>query len=146
MRSLSGVLTLRMIACVAVVDDREGWRRNIGALAEWTRGMGGASDGAYVIERDGVVASVMPAVPDRSVVNSAVYEDLDGLRDAYDELDAAYENAWTVWVPDHDTATADFLSERGHVLDADPEAMVLDLDEVERPRARAGSRDLRRAE
>ena len=122
-----------MIACVASVDDQEGWRRNIAGLAEWTRGLSGASEGAYVIERDGVVASVMPAVPDRSVVNSVIYEDVAGLADAYDELEAAYENAWTVWVPDYDTETADFLSQRGHVLDADPEAMVLDLEAVERP-------------
>ena len=52
-----------MIAAVAHVDDREGWRRNVHGLAEWTRGLSGASEGAYVIEQDGVVASVMPAVP-----------------------------------------------------------------------------------
>jgi GNAT superfamily N-acetyltransferase len=122
-----------MIACVAVVDDQEAWRRNVAGLAEWTRGLSGASEGAHVIERDGVVASVIPLVTNRSVVNSVIYEDLAGLERIYDELAATYENAWTVWVPDHDTDTADFLAERGHVLDADPEAMVLDLDEVERP-------------
>ena len=122
-----------MIAAMARVDDHEGWRRNVAGLAEWTRGLSGASDGAYAIERDGLVASVMPAVPDRSVVNSVIYEDVEALKAAYDELEAAYANAWTVWVPDHDTEAAVFLGERGHVLDADPEAMVLDLDEVERP-------------
>jgi ribosomal protein S18 acetylase RimI-like enzyme len=36
-------------------------------------------------------------------------------------------------VPDTDSATARLLGDRGHLLDADPEAMVLDLATVERP-------------
>ena len=122
-----------MITAVAHIDDREGWRRLVASLAEWTRGLDGASEGARVIERDGVVASVIPAASERSVVNSVVYEDAAGLARAYDELEAAYEEAWTVWVPDHDEEAAALLAERGHVLDADPEAMVLDLDGIERP-------------
>jgi GNAT superfamily N-acetyltransferase len=122
-----------MIAVMARVDDREGWRRNVAGLAEWYRGLSDASEGAHVIERDGVVASVIPVVPNRSVVNGVIYQDLAGLESVYDELAATYENAWTVWVPDYDTETAEFLAGRGHVLDADPEAMVIDLDVVERP-------------
>ena len=122
-----------MIAAVARVDDREGWRRLVASLAEWTRGMDGTSEGARVIEREGLVGSVIPAASERSVVNSVVYEDAGALAGAYDELDAAYDNAWAVWVPDHDDEAAALLAERGHVLDSDPEAMLLDLDEVERP-------------
>ena len=118
---------------MAGVDDREGWRRLVASLAEWTRGLEGASAGAHVIERDGLVASVIPAAPERSVVNSVVYEDPGALRESYDELAGAYEGAWTVWVPDHDAETQALLAERGHVLDADPEAMVLDLDGLDRP-------------
>ena len=103
------------------------------SLAEWTRGLDGASDGARVVERDGLVASVVPAAAERSVVNSVVYEDPAALREAYDDLEAAYTDAWTVWVPDHDQESAEFLGQHGHALDADPEAMILDLDEAERP-------------
>ena len=122
-----------MIAPVAEVSDREGWRRLVAGLAEWTRGMDGASEGAHVLESEGLVASVVPAASERSVVNSVVYEDAAALQQAYADLDAAYTEAWTVWVPDHDQETAAFLEGQGHVLDADPEAMVLDLDAVERP-------------
>ena len=103
------------------------------SLAEWTRGMEGVSDGARVVEREGLVASVVPAASERSVVNSVVYEDPAALQEAYGELEAAYTDAWTVWVPDYDHETAGFLERHGHALDADPEAMVLDLDSVERP-------------
>ena len=95
--------------------------------------MDGASDGARLVEREGLVASVVPAASERSVVNSVVYEDPAALQDAYAELEAAYTDAWTVWVPDHDHETAGFLERQGHLLDADPEAMILDLDAIERP-------------
>lgn len=126
-----------MIAAVAQVDDREAWRRLVASLAAWTRGLDGASEGLRVIERDGLVASVTPAAPERSVVNSVVYENPAALSDAYGDLEAGYDaagvHAWMVWVPDTDSATAELLADRGHLLDADPEAMVLDLDEIERP-------------
>src|SRR5688572_28634030 len=65
--------------------------------------LGAASPGARVHERDGVVGAIVPAVPERSIVNSVVYRDADALADAYDELAAAYGEAgveaWTVWRP-----------------------------------------------
>ncbi|HEX2161938.1 MAG TPA: GNAT family N-acetyltransferase [Thermoleophilaceae bacterium] len=127
---------------MAQIDDAEGWRRLIASLAQWSRTIDGASDGMRVAERDGLVTTITPRVPDRSIVNDVVYWDRDALRDAYDEIEAAYAAAgiaaWTVWVPDSDEQTAALLADRGHVLDADPEAMVLDLDSIERPPAPTG--------
>ena len=44
---------------------------------------------------------------------------------------AAYEaagvRAWTVWVPDEDRDSARWLAARGHVLDAEPRAMAMEL-------------------
>jgi GNAT superfamily N-acetyltransferase len=121
---------------MADVDDSEGWRRLIASLAQWSRTIDGASEGMRVQERDGLVTTITPAVPDHSVVNDVVYWDAGALGAAYDDLAAAYGAAgiaaWTVWVPDRDGATADLLAARGHVLDSDPEAMVLDLDGLER--------------
>jgi ribosomal protein S18 acetylase RimI-like enzyme len=97
---------------------------------------GDSSEGAHTIEADGVRAAVVPAAPERSVANGVVYKDADGLRAAYDRVAAAYEEIgakWTVWVWPDDEATAGFLEERGHVLDAQPAAMLRDLDGVERP-------------
>jgi predicted N-acetyltransferase YhbS len=107
-------------------------------LLHFYRLCGAASDGARTIERDGVVAAVVPAAPERAVANGAVYRSPDALEAAYDELAHAYAEIgakWTVWVWPEDDAAAHFLEERGHVLDAQPVAMVHDLDGVERPDA-----------
>jgi GNAT superfamily N-acetyltransferase len=110
--------------------------RVVDGLFAFYRVCGGASDGAHTIERDGVLAAVVPAAPERAVANGVAYLDADGLRAAYDQIAAAYGEIgakWTVWVWPDDEATAGFLEERGHVLDAQPAAMIHDMDGVERP-------------
>src|SRR4051794_40440542 len=108
-----------------------------GGLERFGRGFGKSSEGARTIEREGIVAAIVPAAPERAVVNSAVCRSGDALREAYDELAAAYGEigaTWTVWLRHDDEATGAFLEERGHVLDAQPMAMVhTDLAEVARP-------------
>jgi len=99
-------------------------------MRHWYRVVGAGSEGARVLERDGVVAALVPASPERSVINSVVYEHPDGLAAAYDEIAAAYDEidaAWTVWVHDGDGAAAGLLKDNGHVLDAAPAAMGVDL-------------------
>jgi GNAT superfamily N-acetyltransferase len=127
---------------MANVDDSEGWRRLIASLAQWSRTIDGASEGMRVVESDGYVTTITPAVPDRSLVNDVVYWDSAELAAAYDAISDGYDAAgivaWTVWVPDTDAETAALLADRGHALDGDPEAMVLDLDTVERPAEPAG--------
>ncbi len=127
---------------MADVDDVEGWKRLVASLAQWSRAIDGASDGMRSIDRDGFVMTVTPAVPERSIVNDVVYWDGSALIAAYDQIEDAYAtagiDAWLVWAPDTDRDIADALAERGHVLDSDPEAMVIDLDVVERPPEPAG--------
>jgi GNAT superfamily N-acetyltransferase len=86
-------------------------------------------NGAHWVERDGVGALVTPAVPNRSIVNSVVYQRGADLEAAYDWLAAEFADvdAWTVWVPETETSDAAFLQGRGHKLDADPAMMALDL-------------------
>jgi GNAT superfamily N-acetyltransferase len=132
---------------MAYVDDAEGWRRLVASLAQWSRTIDGASEGMRAIDREGLVLTVTPAVPERSIVNDVVYWDSGALVAAYDALQRTYDEAgiraWVVWVPEADTAVARFLADRGHVLDADPEAMLLDLEALERPPEPAGfSRDI----
>ena len=106
------------------------------SMFHWYRLMGGASDGARALERDGVLAAVVPAAPERAVVNAVLYRDADGLEAAYDEVAAAYDEIgakWTVWVPPGDDAAAALLEGRGHYLDAQPMAMAMELNGVERP-------------
>lgn len=93
--------------------------------------------GARTVERDGVLAALVPAAPERAVVNSVIYGSADGLAAAYDEVAAAYADigaTWTVWVPSHDSEAAALLEGAGHFLDAEPVAMAADLTAgVERP-------------
>ena len=88
-------------------------------------------------ELDGVRAAVVPACPERSVMNSVCYDSAAQLAAALDELAAVYEDAgvhaWTVWVPPGDREAASLLKGAGHVLDAAPEAMGMELSGVERP-------------
>jgi GNAT superfamily N-acetyltransferase len=86
--------------------------------------------GGQLIERDGVLAGVNPSVPERSVFNGVVYEDPQALAAAMPELAAAYAShgcAWTVWVPERDREAASILERAGHLLDAEPRAMGMEL-------------------
>jgi GNAT superfamily N-acetyltransferase len=80
-------------------------------------------------ERDGVGSVVTAAVPQRSIVNAVIYQRGADVAAAYDWLESRYRDvdAWTVWVPEDDRVTADFLASKGHELDADPAMMVCDL-------------------
>jgi len=109
---------------------RQSMAETWGLLAEHT-------EGGHAHHRDGFFASVVPLSPDRSVVNAVVYSDGEALLAARDEIDEVYRragvNAWTVWVPESDEATARGLEGAGHVLDAEPRAMGADLAEIEEP-------------
>jgi GNAT superfamily N-acetyltransferase len=80
---------------------------------------------------------ITPATPDRSVLNGVVVEDFSKLAGVLDELAAAYAEAgvraWTVWVPEYESAARELLAGAGHVLDATPAAMLLELDELVAP-------------
>ena len=88
------------------------------------------SAGGEVIERGGVLAGINPHVPECSVFNSVIYSDAGALGAIRDELAVAYASngcAWTVWVPEGDSACAGLLAEAGHELDAEPRAMGMEL-------------------
>jgi GNAT superfamily N-acetyltransferase len=94
--------------------------------------MGSAAPTSSVFAREGVVASVVPATPERSIFNSVAYESANALYAAHAEIDRAYQNAriraWTVWVMPGDDAVAKFLENRSHKFDGAPVAMALDLN------------------
>lgn len=101
------------------------------AFSSFARG-----SGAQLLELDGIVAAVNPAVAERSVFNSVVYLDPEALAGAHEGLAAAYADAgcaWTIWVPERDEATTRLLEAAGHILDAQPRAMGIDLERIEEP-------------
>ncbi len=120
------------------MSDTAAWDRMLASMRKAFASMPTTSEGGRTLRLDGVVAAVTPAVPERSVPNSVTYETEEALADALDELRETYEEAgveaWTVWVPEHHSRAADLLERAGHRLDANPTAMIADLDEVPAPR------------
>jgi GNAT superfamily N-acetyltransferase len=120
------------------MDDTRLYGRMHDSLREFVRLLGAASPRSRAVELAGVSASVTPVTPHRSLMNSVVYETAGDLERALPELEQIYEEAgiqaWTVWVPAHDTATAQRLSQAGHALDAAPIAMSMELDRLTVPR------------
>jgi GNAT superfamily N-acetyltransferase len=119
------------------VNRDERYERMLRSMRAFFRLVGRSSEGAHVIELAGVMGSVCPRVPERSLPNSVVYESQDALIAALPELAGRYDEAgieaWTVWVPEHDTDAAGALAAAGHVLDADPAGMTKELTELREP-------------
>lgn len=120
------------------MDDQELFDRQYASLREFCRMLGQASPGARVVEVEDVIAAVVPATPERAVPNSVAYGSAAGLGRALPEIAAAYEDAgvraWTVWVPHFDAESETALERAGHVLDADPAAMAMELASFDAPR------------
>jgi ribosomal protein S18 acetylase RimI-like enzyme len=117
--------------------DRVAWERMLTSMRAFFRGVP-SSSGGRVIDLDGVIACVTPAVPERSLPNSVVYESEEQLIAAIPQLADTYEEAgvlaWTVWVPEYHSAARAALADAGHVLDANPAAMIAELGAVDEPR------------
>ena len=114
------------------------WERTRASMRGSWAALADLAEGGIWIEDGGVGACVYPAAPERSIFNAVVwYEDAAALERAHDRLRAAYEDAgvqaWTVWVPEHDADAAALLASAGHVLDADPANMLLDLRQFHAP-------------
>jgi GNAT superfamily N-acetyltransferase len=118
------------------VDDAELFDRMLASLLASSRLVTGGSPSSRLIEREGLVAGVVPSTPNRSVFNSVLYTSPQTLTGELDELAGIYEQegvrAWTVWVPERDRDVVALLEREGHSLDADPAAMVLELVHFDR--------------
>ena len=114
------------------------WDRMLESMRVFFSAVPPSAEGGRVVQLDGVIACVTPSVPERSLPNSVVYESEDQLIDALDDLAELYEDAdvlvWTVWTPEYHTRAREALAEAGNVLDANPEAMIAALDQIEAPR------------
>jgi GNAT superfamily N-acetyltransferase len=93
--------------------------------------------GGSVLEEDGLQAAIVPASPNRSFFNSVFYLDTDRLIESIPRLAQAYDDAgvhaWTVWIRATDQRAREALAAAGHVLDATPRAMGLELSDLREP-------------
>jgi len=116
------------------VADEELRRRAVAGIRDEVEAFGSAAPGSTLIRREGLLASVVPASPQRSLFNSVYYEDRATLAREVASLEDAYRahgvRAWTVWVSDEDREAARLLAARGHLLDAAPRAMAMELAEL----------------
>jgi ribosomal protein S18 acetylase RimI-like enzyme len=110
-------------------------RRCLGAEIEL---FGSASKNARVVRFPGVLASVSPATPDRSLFNSVQCDSRAALENAYDELVRMYQDAgvraFTVWTDPGNAELAAALEQRGHRVDSQPWAMAAEIDALRLPR------------
>ncbi len=124
------------------VDENELRRRAIEGVREEVEAFGSGAPDSILIRREGLIASIVPASPQRSLFNGVFYTDPAALAGELDSLEALYEShgvrAWTVWVPDADRETARLLASRGHALDAEPRAMAMELHRPRRGAAGPG--------
>ncbi len=113
------------------INEKELRRRAIDGVRDEVEAFGSGAPSSRLIRRQGLVASLTPVSPQRSLFNSVFLDDPAVLEQEYEALAEAYEGAgvqaWTVWVVDEDRATAEFLAGRGHALDAAPRAMAMQL-------------------
>jgi GNAT superfamily N-acetyltransferase len=123
--------------CRAIHHDCRVLDRLFSSLAAFSRALALDTPGGEVRDDDGVTAVIVPALPDRSVVNCVVYDDAASLQARLGAMAAAYDEAgvraWTVWVPPGDRVAAGALEAAGNVLDAEPMAMGCELDGIEPP-------------
>jgi GNAT superfamily N-acetyltransferase len=108
-----------------------------GSLRDYISMLATGSADARLLELDGVIAAVTPAVPARSIANPVGYDDAGALAGVYDAVAAAYDEAgvqaWTVWVPEFDADAIELLERHGHAFDGSPAAMTLELDRFQPP-------------
>jgi GNAT superfamily N-acetyltransferase len=95
------------------------------------------ASGGRIWKKEGVLASIIPAAPERSIFNSVFYRHAPGIITQLDAIAREYEEAdvraWTVWVPEEQRGVAKELERAGHVLDAEPRDMAMALDDLQAP-------------
>jgi hypothetical protein len=96
------------------IDEKELRRRAIACIRDEVEAFGSGAPDSFLIQRQGLVASVTPSTPQRSLFNSVFYEEPPTLMREIDSLAQTYDSheirAWTVWVPDEDRETARLLT------------------------------------
>jgi ribosomal protein S18 acetylase RimI-like enzyme len=87
----------------------------------------GSPGGQIIVLDRAVLASIVPAMPERSLPNAVTYTDPSAIEPVLDELAGLYASAgvkaWTVWVKPEDDQLAFAMERAGHKLDGTPEIM-----------------------
>jgi len=97
--------------------------------------LGGHAGPGRTLERDGLVASVVPNAPDSPTLNAAVALDPDKAPEHLQELAHRYRHArvrrWGIWMDGSAGLAAQALTQAGHVVTAASPGMGAVLDELQ---------------
>jgi ribosomal protein S18 acetylase RimI-like enzyme len=97
--------------------------------------LGGHAGPGRVLERDGIVASIVPGAPDSPTLNAVVALEPDVIPGQLEELAGKYDEArirrWGVWLDDHASVVAQQLTDAGMVVTAASPGMGAPIDELE---------------
>ncbi len=98
--------------------------------------LGGHAGPGSVLERDGMVASVVPSAPDSPTLNAAVAIEADRAPEHLEELHQRYAHAkvrrWGVWLDGSASLAAQALAQAGMVVTTASPGMGATLDELAR--------------
>jgi ribosomal protein S18 acetylase RimI-like enzyme len=96
--------------------------------------LGGHAGQGRTLERDGIVASIVPNTPDSPTLNAAVAIDPDRAAEHLEELERRYNQAnvrrWGIWLDGHASLAAQALSRRDMVVTTASPGMGADLDDL----------------
>src|SRR5687768_6600061 len=96
--------------------------------------LGGHAGPGSVLERDGLVASVVPSAPDSPTLNAAVAIEADRAPEHLEELRGRYADAkvrrWGVWLDGSASLAAQSLAQAGMVVTTASPGMGAALDEL----------------
>ena len=108
--------------------------------------LGGSVAAGRVIEREGLLASVVPSAPESPTLNAAVALEPDVIPEHLRELDERYRAArvrrWGVWLDGSATLAARALYHAGLSPTAQSPGMGAGIDEIDCPPARPRRADL----
>lgn len=120
-----------------MIDQQEAMRLQKRNLARFLRLLASGAPDSSLFARGGMTAAIVPAAPQRSILNSAIYIEADDLAEHLADVADAYERAgvlaWTVWVHEDDEAAGQVLAAAGHSLDGRPAAMSMELADFQLP-------------
>src|SRR6185312_9189291 len=108
--------------------------------------LGGHAGPGRVIERDGLIASIVPSAPDSPTLNAAVAIEPDKAPEHLEELREKYEDAkvrrWGVWLNSDAGLAAQALAHAGMVVTAASPGMGAEIEVLDAN----GSEDPQRAD
>jgi len=131
---LLGVARLRLPGSLTAMDEGTLRVRLWDGFGRLQLLLGGHAGMGRTLERDGLVASIVPSAAGSPTLNAAVALEPDEAARHVDELEELYTRAavrrWGIWIDGHATGAAQRLARRGMVMTTASPGMGAAIDEL----------------